>query len=132
IDSFDKDVLLQSGSFGVVFADVNGLKIMNDTNGHVAGDELLKKAAEVLADIFCGQEIYRAGGDEFVVLTNRISKEEFESSMDMLQKQQSLFSVGGVFREKGGDIRKMMQEADERMYEAKEAYYRAHPELPRR
>ncbi|MBO6015282.1 MAG: GGDEF domain-containing protein, partial [Lachnospiraceae bacterium] len=132
IDNFDKDVLLQSGSFGVVFADVNGLKIMNDTNGHVAGDELLKKAAEVLADIFCGQEIYRAGGDEFVVLTNRISKEEFESSMDMLQKQRSLFSAGGVFSEKGGDIRRMMQEADERMYEAKIAYYRAHPELPRR
>ncbi len=132
IDNFDKDVLMQRGSFGVVFADVNGLKFMNDTNGHVAGDELLKKAAEVLGDTFCGQEIYRAGGDEFVVLTNRISKEEFESSMDMLQKQQSLFSVGGVFSEKSGNIRKMMQEADERMYEAKEAYYRAHPELPRR
>ncbi|MBO6205472.1 MAG: GGDEF domain-containing protein [Lachnospiraceae bacterium] len=132
IDNCDNDVLLQRGSFGVVFADVNGLKIMNDTYGHVAGDELLKKAAGVLIETFRGQEIYRAGGDEFVVLTQRIEEAEFEACLDRLREQTDLFSVGGLYSNKGGDVRRMMQIADERMYEAKEAYYRAHPEIPRR
>ena len=132
IDSCDSDEYLQNGSFGIVFADVNGLKIMNDTYGHVAGDSLLKKAAGVLCDTFRGQEIYRAGGDEFVVLIQRMSEAEFEACLEKLREQANLFSVGGIYSSKGGNVRRMMQIADERMYEAKEAYYRAHPEIPRR
>ncbi len=132
IDSCDEDEFLQNGSFGIVFADVNGLKVMNDSHGHEAGDRLLKKAADLIKGIFLGQEIYRAGGDEFVVVTQRISETEFNECMEKLREQSEVFSAGGVFSEKGGNVRKMMQIADERMYEAKEAYYKRHPEMPRR
>lgn len=50
--------------YGIIFADLNGLKICNDTKGHKAGDELLKKAAALLKEIFNEDEIYRSGGDE--------------------------------------------------------------------
>ena len=53
---------------GVVFADMNGLKYVNDHQGHMAGDMLLKNAAIILQSTFVGDEIYRVGGDEFLIL----------------------------------------------------------------
>jgi diguanylate cyclase (GGDEF)-like protein len=53
----------------VVFADVDGLKAINDGYGHSAGDRALKKAAEVLVAVFRDTDIVaRMGGDEFAVL----------------------------------------------------------------
>lgn len=51
----------------VAFVDVDGLKRMNDTRGHGAGDALLRGVAEVLKDRLRGQDlVFRYGGDEFV------------------------------------------------------------------
>lgn len=55
----------------VVVADVNGLKRVNDTHGHLAGDQLLKSVAATLADRFAGFPgvlVARVGGDEFTVV----------------------------------------------------------------
>jgi len=53
----------------VIFADVDGLKVINDRYGHSDGDRALKKAAEVLLTVFRDTDIVaRLGGDEFVVL----------------------------------------------------------------
>lgn len=54
--------------FAVVVCDVNGLKKINDTQGHKAGDEYIKKAFELICDIFQHSPVYRIGGDEFVVI----------------------------------------------------------------
>jgi diguanylate cyclase (GGDEF)-like protein/PAS domain S-box-containing protein len=53
----------------IVMADVNGLKLINDSFGHVMGDELLKKVAKVLR-LGCRADdiIARLGGDEFIIL----------------------------------------------------------------
>ncbi|SMC38134.1 HD domain-containing phosphohydrolase [Sporomusa malonica] len=58
-----------SESMQVIVADVDGLKLINDTLGHTSGDELLRQAAEVLKQV-CPQDaiIARFGGDEFAVL----------------------------------------------------------------
>lgn len=51
--------------------DVNGLKIVNDTKGHVAGDELIKGAAECIAASFHDVgKAYRVGGDEFMAIAH--------------------------------------------------------------
>ena len=55
-------------SFEAVMFDVNDLKIVNDYQGHVAGDALLRRAAEYLAKTFEGYDVYRFGGDEFVLI----------------------------------------------------------------
>ncbi len=52
----------------LIACDVNGLKYVNDTKGHAAGDQLIKDASALICDIFNHGSVYRTGGDEFVVL----------------------------------------------------------------
>ena len=54
--------------FGVIVCDVNGLKQINDTLGHKAGDEYIRSASELLCDFYKHSPVFRVGGDEFVVL----------------------------------------------------------------
>ena len=54
--------------FAIVILDVNGLKRVNDTMGHKAGDMLLRDAAKLICDVYKGNSIYRIGGDEFAVI----------------------------------------------------------------
>ena len=122
--------------YGIVFLDLNGLKKVNDSKGHVAGDAFLTNAADVLKDIYKGQEIYRIGGDEFVVLATGITHEEFDEKVQLLKRQsneyeQETFSIGTCFTGVDSDIAKEMRMADERMYLDKEAYYQRHPEKKR-
>lgn len=123
--------------FGVVFADLNGLKAMNDEHGHSAGDILLKKAAILLQELFDGDEIYRAGGDEFVVLITGCTEEVFAQKVQALRDraetpQNVSIAVGSYYVTSGCDIRTAMRLADENMYKDKREYYRRHPEYDRR
>lgn len=54
--------------FAVAVCDVNGLKVINDTLGHKAGDEYIMSATRMICDIFQHSPVYRTGGDEFVVI----------------------------------------------------------------
>ena len=54
--------------FAVAVCDVNGLKIINDTQGHKAGDRYIQDACKVICGVFKHSPVYRIGGDEFVVL----------------------------------------------------------------
>ena len=58
----------EAGAFGVIVCDVNGLKKINDTLGHKAGDEYIRAACSMLCDYFKHSPVFRVGGDEFVVL----------------------------------------------------------------
>ena len=123
--------------FGVVFADLNGLKTINDAQGHNAGDLLLKKAAILLQELFDGNDIYRAGGDEFVVLLTGCTREALAQKVHELRERSDTpenvcFAVGSYYAEAGFDIRDAMRLADENMYADKKAFYQAHPESDRR
>ena len=124
-------------SLAVVFADLNGLKPVNDNQGHDAGDNLLKQAAQVLRTTFKGCECYRAGGDEFLIIAIDKSKEELEAKVQKIRQDSLIpgnisFAIGLSFDENGGKIRKALHEADELMYEDKKQYYTLHPELKKR
>ncbi len=119
--------------YGVVFADLNGLKLMKDTQGHSAGDLLLKKAALHLQEVFKDYDVYRAGGDEFVVIIPDISREDFDALINKLRKSSQApgnisFAVGKWYCESGLDVRDAMRKADEDMYRNKQEYYQKFPE----
>ena len=66
-------------TFAIIVLDVNDLKRINDTQGHKAGDNLLREASALIRDVFDGNEIYRIGGDEFaVILTDDACNEQME------------------------------------------------------
>lgn len=124
-------------SYGIVFADLNGLKQVNDSGGHIAGDKLLKNAAAVLRELFYDSDIYRAGGDEYMIIAVNVPEEELEKRMEKLRKDSEdtnniSFAVGGYYEANGGDIRYAMRTADERMYADKDRYYRKFPERKRK
>lgn len=73
---------------GVIFADMNGLKLINDTFGHETGDRVLINVAQILKDFFrAGEIIARVGGDEFIVLIPQISPEALTKRLQQLRAQ---------------------------------------------
>ena len=126
----------ETQSIGVVFADLNGLKVVNDCDGHYAGDLMLKNAALVLMKCFPECEIYRAGGDEFAVLAKNMPEAEMHRRVVQLRETVSMtegvsFAVGCCNRP-AREVRAAMRLADERMYEDKLMFYRVHPDLRRK
>lgn len=133
------DSLLNDGApedqIGIVFADLNGLKQVNDENGHFAGDMLLKNAAITLQMVFEGCEIYRAGGDEFMVLSLTLTADEIEQRVqelrDSVDDPECISFALGWCMDSTKHLRRAMRTADERMYADKERFYAAHPSLKR-
>lgn len=68
---------------GAVYCDITGLKNVNDTQGHEAGDKLILRASDCLKKIFSDYGIFRIGGDEFLVLCPEITDD------DLYKKQSS-------------------------------------------
>lgn len=124
-------------TMGIAYADLNGLKRVNDSEGHDAGDRLLRKAAALLRASFGEHEIYRAGGDEFVMICPGIGSDELKRLSEQLRAladstEDVSFAIGSCFCEGEYDIASAIQLADEDMYRDKEDYYRRHPEKDRR
>ncbi|MCR5725309.1 MAG: sensor domain-containing diguanylate cyclase [Treponema sp.] len=120
--------------FGVIFTDLNGLKRCNDLEGHESGDRLLQNAAACLQAVFSDNEIYRAGGDEFVVLLQNCPQDEFEAKLSRIKQNCGYgspvcFAVGAQWSDGRLNLRQCMHNADEAMYENKQAFYKAHPDF---
>lgn len=120
----------ESQNIGIVYADINGLKRLNDERGHNFGDIIIKQTAFVLKTVFLGYDVYRIGGDEFVVICKHIEKEAFfekikEFSQKIKEYKDCNVSVGEVWMEESADISVMVSQADRLMYENKQNYYRS-------
>ena len=136
VDALSKEETKKEG-VGVVFADLNGLKTVNDELGHGAGDTLLKDAAKALEMVFPKDSIYRAGGDEFTVIWLGVSEEELEQKVLELRKvsgefERVSFAVGYCVEDEIRDVRLALKMADQRMYEDKRRFYESHPEIKKR
>ena len=126
----------EDDSLVLIAMDINGLKQVNDTYGHAAGDELIIGAAECMKKCFIPYgKIFRTGGDEFfaIIHANPMQLDTLFRDFEEMtitwhgQKIDSLsVSYGFVTRNevKDGDIREMITLADERMYKNKTEYYR--------
>ena len=112
----------------VVVCDINGLKYVNDTLGHAAGDKLIKDGSDLLCEHFKNGSVFRIGGDEFVVLLVGKGYETREESMRDLNRRveanistdEVVISIGCSTLEPGDEqLHDAFTRADQLMYERK-------------
>ena len=122
-----------NSTFGIVMADVNSLKAINDLYGHDKGDEFIKGACKIICDTYSHSSIYRIGGDEFVVLLQgrdyanrdhliRVARDIFDVIMHDIEKKawnRYSMALGMSVWEEGDDFDKVFSRADQNMYEEK-------------
>ncbi len=127
------DTSIEDGSaedFAVVVCDVNGLKVINDTLGHKAGDEYIISACRMICDIFQHSPVYRTGGDEFVVIMrgrdylirNELLLALHDRSVEHINTNEVVVS-GGLSEYKAGtdtSFHEVFERADSLMYEEKQ------------
>lgn len=124
--------------YGLVMVDLNGLKRVNDSLGHEAGDELIQGAVKCCKEAFEKDDlICRIGGDEFAVIAFGDSK-DIEKRLKKLSTcakkwngrlvKEIAFAVGYVYctEEENDSYEELMKIADERMYQDKAEYYQKH------
>ena len=112
-------------SMAVLVFDVNYLKQINDRNGHLAGDSLIRKAAECIRECFSserGDNCYRIGGDEFAAVLRGCDETEIKTRLKrfaLAQERESIsISVGYGFARRTNEdsFKKLFAEADRQMY----------------
>jgi diguanylate cyclase (GGDEF)-like protein len=120
----------------VLAIDLNGLKSVNDQEGHAAGDAVLRRAGEVLSTATAGQTVCvsRTGGDEFVVLMPGCNDRVAQSLRDRIQSTTELnnqyypgqrlsMAIGIAMCEGPGGLDAALNAADKAMFDEKEHFY---------
>ena len=119
-NSFFADAQKYADSITYIYSiDVNNLKKVNDTEGHQAGDKIIRGTALVIRSILPANcYLYRVGGDEFCVLCTDISRENVALFTNRLRQQQqaSEFSFAIGFHDWHKDFETTYAEADKAMY----------------
>ena len=123
------DVLIRDKKikeFSIIVFDLNDLKVINDTHGHEAGDKYIIESCHLISKYFPGADIYRYGGDEFVIFIQNMLYEERYDRLKEFNKaiERNIVSGGPVIAcgisdynaEKDNTLRIVFVRADDRMY----------------
>ena len=115
--------------YGIVVFDLNGLKEVNDTLGHDAGDDFIKKGCQIICKIYTHSPVFRIGGDEFVAVLEKADYKNRDSLMaEFNAKIEENLRNRGVVIAGGMDIYKpdvdtsyndVFRRADKNMYQRK-------------
>ncbi len=127
LDEMHEKVQTDNIEYGMMMCDINGLKKMNDEEGHKAGDAMIRDVADCLKNVYGDRRVFRMGGDEFLVVREGGSKELFEQSayevrQIILSKGHSV-AMGIAFSDEKDSFNAMIRLVDERMYADKKRYY---------
>ncbi len=128
------------GSLGLILLDVDGLKTLNDTCGHQAGDELLEKVAEHVSAL---GNLYRIGGDEFAILVDRSAGQQASPLIRALEPFVAEFtacghshavsvSFGSTSNRENEEFRDLFKRADDSLIlHKRQQHHRGHTNDPR-
>lgn len=126
--------------FCVGVFDINGLKEINDQNGHEYGDQIIVGAAKAISNVFGIGNTYRVGGDEFAVVMDHMEEKTMLEKMDAVEAEIAAYNAEntitlaiskGVSAFRPGQdasYKSVFARADEMMYKDKKAYYEKHPD----
>ena len=115
-------------NLAVVVGDINGLKHVNDTLGHAAGDQLIKDACNLICEYFKHGAVYRIGGDEFVVILQGTGYDSMIDTIKALNRKveenikdnEVVVSIGySSLNPDDRQLRDVFERADQMMYERK-------------
>ena len=124
LNSYRKKAITNTG---VAYIDLNGLKKINDEQGHNAGDIFIKTAGSIIEKFF-PEACYRIGGDEFVVISLNINETIFYKNIEQLRNEMLTnnisISIGVVWKPAITDLEELLRLADHYMYKEKEEYHR--------
>lgn len=123
---------------GFVYCDVTGLKRLNDSEGHQAGDKLLLQVISILKEVFSKEQIFRLGGDEFVVLFRSSDYDLFQDKVLQIMFQHKILqlreltiqrqvnlAIGSSWAQNPGNkLIELLSEAEEKMCQDKAEFYR--------
>ena len=120
---------LERNITAVASVDMNGLKRLNDSKGHDAGDDALRTIGRCMAARADNTVIpYRIGGDEFMILFLKKTEADVSSALEVMTREiaeaSGSVAVGYAMREGRDDLNEVIRASDQRMYENKSAYYR--------
>ena len=129
---------------GMIICDVDGMKLINDTLGHAAGDEALRSTANILRQTFRKEDVVaRIGGDEFAVLLpdipHQLLEERRKGIMNFLEQENRkerafplFLSIGIALRHSAEmSMEELFHRADENMYSQKLRYRESRMEILR-
>lgn len=112
---------------GCVYIDVNDLHAINNRFGHEKGDEMLRAIAAALSDAFGKSNVYRFGGDEFIIFTENVTRQWLDNMItqadNRITKQGYAISFGAEWSEHPSDLDAIIRSAESLMYKAKYRFY---------
>lgn len=111
-----------------IFGDLNGLKRINDTQGHEAGDHLLQQAVRHMKALSGDNAVFRMGGDEFMVIARNASEQQ---AQQLVRELLARYRSSGISMALGvvvcqtpiANIDEVLSQADREMYTDKERIY---------
>jgi len=131
-DQYMKHLKEQEKDFAVIMIDLDDYKKINDTFGHLVGDQVIRVFANILRKVFSdkGTMVSRFGGDEFIIVCDDDSKEHLEKQKESIKREIEIildklpievlkFSYGYSIDDKEKTIEDLMVEADDYMYQNK-------------
>ncbi len=138
IVELDEKLREEDTEFAVAVFDINGLKNINDTQGHEMGDRAIHKAAWILRQVLKGERLFRIGGDEFVAILKgddsrlkAIMEEVAENiaksganGADIVVTMSKGYAIYN--KTKDNSYNDVFERADMSMYEDKKEFYRTH------
>lgn len=119
----------KASSFAVAVFDINGLKQVNDTLGHQAGDKFIQDGCAIICDFFKHSPVFRIGGDEFAVIIQGNDYRSIDKIMASFHENNlkskasgNVVIAAGYSRFNGDpDVATVFERADEEMYKNKKA-----------
>ncbi len=147
VDRISSQIDRGTANFSIAVFDINGLKNANDNWGHEIGDQIIVDAAAVIKKVFGAENAYRIGGDEFIVLMERIPGSEMQTLFKRIDAALAEFNRGekryetdlaiskgvAVYDPGAGEsFKQVFKRADEAMYRDKANFYIQHGDRRKR